>query len=158
MNEEPGKDADGDLLAASAVPSTDSHSFEARLVALPAGARFQRGDAWCETAKAPDPWRRLAALRILLERVLAFPLARERFEESVLAPLGIGAEAVSELPIASALPFETGPEDRVFRADLRVRTSIGPASLYFAVSGPDGLVTRAAAYPKSVEAGEESGR
>jgi hypothetical protein len=138
-----------DLLRALSDSGVGREEFAARLATLQTDAGFAQTEAWTAIAKDPnaDAWRRLAACRIVLEHCLSFPLPRDAFVSEAIRPMGIPEDRIRELQIAQFLPIERMEGERVFVADTAIRTSVGPASIYFTVDPSTDAVQRAAIYP-----------
>lgn len=112
--------------------------------------RFEAAASWREIVLdgAQESWRRIAALQILVDRVVGVPCAESLLATEVLAPLHTVAEP---LEVLGTLPFVSAPGDIPKRAVLPIRTSVGGTALYYAVDAA-GTVTQAAVYPPFDEA------
>jgi hypothetical protein len=140
------------LLAAVDDPAATEESVLALIAQLPSGSGFVLAEAWKERARDRSlaDWRRLAAYRIMVGKVIVYPCEKQRFVAQAIVSVGVPEEQIIDLTRVGALPFERQEGDRVQMANLPIRTSVGPAGVYFAV-GRDGRHVRIAkVYPESV--------
>ena len=139
------------VLAALDDPSATEESVAALIERLLGNAHLAAAEAWKARARNPalEHWRRLAAYRVLLEKVMVYPSDKNRFVNEVITSMGVPDAQITDMSRVGALPFERRPGDRVFMASLPIRTSVGPACVYFAVSPDDREVRTAKVHPES---------
>jgi hypothetical protein len=140
------------VLAAIEDPAATEGAVATLLGRVPSSARFQLAEEWKARARngALSDWRRLAAYRVLVERVIAYPCEKERFVREAITSIGLREAQITDMSRVGALPFERHPGERIFRASLPMRTAVGPASVYFAVSPDERHVRTAKVHPESV--------
>jgi hypothetical protein len=148
MSEDPPSESEHDLLAALADSGVDQKDFVARLEETAPEGRFELKEHWMALAVNSnlEDWRRLAASRVLVEYAISFPINKRAFLDQVVLPMEIREDQIIELAVAQALPFDRVEGERVLMANLPIRTSVGPAAVYFAVDSSN-QVQRAAVYP-----------
>jgi hypothetical protein len=117
---------------------------------LPEGERLVMPTAWFTVARdsAQEPWRRLLACKLLLNRSIGLPVNFDSFWDTLVAPLGIEKRQIVDMTMASAVPVQRSAELAVSMVALPITTPTGPAALYYSVRRADGTVVDAAISPE----------
>ena len=151
MTSQQPTESDARVLAALDDPSATEEPVAALIERLPGTARFAAAEEWKARARNPslDHWRRLAAYRLLVEKVMVYPSDKSRFVDEAITSMGVADAKITDMSRVGALPFERHPGERIFMANVSIRTSVGPASVYFAVSPDDREVRTAKVHPAS---------
>jgi len=137
------------LLAALADPGVSKGEIARMVGQLSPRDPFVLPDSWSKLAvdMSLAAWRRLPAIRLFLLRGMAYPCAMDDFERRVLGLFHLKASDAVDMTRAGALPFTREEGQRVFLLHLPIRTSVGPAGLYYAVR--EGTVRQADVFPPS---------
>lgn len=130
-------------------PGASRDQFLGVLRGTPAGQWFVMKREWKAIVRnaALSEWRRLAALQVLLERVIACPCTLASFVTDALTPLGIGKEQLIDMSMASFVPVHRDSNTAVFMAELPFKSSKGSTAVYIAVDRTNNRVREAAIYP-----------
>lgn len=120
-----------------------------RLRDLPAGARFSRVGRWLELARDErlPAWRRLAAIDLVLEHSLTYPMERPRFVRETLEPLGVGEVPWIDMTIAQHVPLERLEGAVIRMIQLPIETAVGPAAIYVSLRAGTDTIEAAAVSP-----------
>jgi len=120
---------------------------------LPATERFVMRNTWIALARdeSLENWRRLESYKLLVYRCLTYPLLLENFIEEATTPMGVSAEEIVDMTMASFVPLERRSGTMILMVNLPIATSIGPASVYLAVCRHANTVERVAVYPDTVD-------
>jgi hypothetical protein len=127
---------------------------------LPQTGQFIMKNIWLELVldRSMEKWRRLEAYKILLSRCLTYPCSLEYFTKEAIAPLGIDKSQMVDMTMAQLLPMEIEEKrkrgDLILMVNLPILTSIGPASVYFAVERSTNAVEQAQIHPETIENGD----
>lgn len=129
--------------------STSDAEVQRRLRELPTGARFGLVARWLELARDEGlpAWRRLAAIDVVLDHCLTYPIERTRFMREVLAPLGVAEVPWIDMTIAQHVPLERFDDALIRMIQLPIATAVGPAAIYISVRGATDMIQAAAVSP-----------
>ena len=118
--------------------------------ALPKNLRFSRQDAWLALSLDPllKKWQRWEAYKFLVYRCLHYPLAPNDFAAQAIEPFGIDRRQWIDMSMAQVLPLQRKVDDLIFMINLPLMSAIGPASIYFAISGATKQVERVGLHPE----------
>ena len=129
--------------------STPDAEVQQRLRELPRGARFGRAAQWLELARDErlPAWRRLAAIGVVLDHCLTYPIERPRFLRETLAPLGVGEVPWIDMTIAQHVPVERFQDAVISMIQLAIDTAVGPAAIYVSLRAATDTIEAAAVSP-----------
>lgn len=137
------------LLAALRDPAQGRDRLRTRLGKLRADETFVLNDAWGGLAldASLEPWRRVEAARILVERCVGYPSTLDAFETAVLRPLGVDRGGAVDMTMAQVLPIERRHGEVIQMVPLPIDTGVGAAAVYYAMARGTRDVLRAGVSP-----------